>query len=106
MLDAAPTNKCPGRTRQKSPFVSAACQSALEEECCAELVACYVIGPPGASDDCDKYATCSFRCNFTADGINDCRLACDLATTRNVLNAFDDVVACSIGRPKSKVACR
>ncbi len=114
-VDAAPTNQCPSNTKQTSPIVSAACQSALEGECCAELTACFGIVPPGASDDCNKYAACIPRCRFKADGVTPetdntlitaCQDDCDLAATTSVISAYEAIVTCVTGHPKSNAACQ
>jgi len=113
--DASAPNGCPGNTKQSVTFISPACQSALEANCCAELTRCFNIVVGNGIDDCNKYSQCIPRCHFKTDGVTPetdhakivaCQDDCDRATTKAVVDAYDTIAACATNHPAANKACQ
>lgn len=119
-VDGSTANACPGNTKQTTVFINAACQKALEGECCAELTTCFNIVPDtadaaaGGSDDCNKYSQCIPKCRQKLDGtpetdtakIGACQDDCDLATQQPIITAYDAIAKCVVAHPDSNTACQ
>lgn len=112
-VEASSTNACPGNTKQKTPFINATCQSALEKDCCAELTACFAI--VAAQGDCNAYSACIPRCRFKSDGvtpetdaakISACQDDCDLVSPKNVVTAYETIATCTTNHPATNAACQ
>ena len=109
------TNSCPGNTKQTAPLVNAACQTALDSECCTELTGCFGLDVPAASD-CNVYSACIADCKKPlADGaapttqeISDCEtMLCDANSPKTVQDAYTKLIDCA-SKPGSKsiMACQ
>jgi hypothetical protein len=99
---------CPGNTKQKANFISAACQAALDTSCCAELTACFDIVPVagdagGPTDDCNTFSSCIAACKSQPD-VATCENECNLAAPQDVQNAYDAITACATA--KANTACQ
>ena len=113
-----PSQACPGNTKQTTVFINATCQKALEGECCSELTTCFNIVPDttdgGGTDDCNKYSECIPKCRLKLDGtpetddakIGACQDDCDLASTKPVIDAYDNIAKCVAAHPDSNTACQ
>jgi hypothetical protein len=118
--DSPVGNACPGNTKQTTTFINAACQSALETACCAELTTCFNIVPDqdaaaGGTDDCNKYSQCIPKCRFKIDGVTPetdkakigaCEDDCGLAAPKSVVDAYDAIAVCLTKSPAANTACQ
>ena len=97
---------CPGNRKQTRDILSNQCQAALEDDCCAELTACFNIVPPSMGTlDCNGYAKCIVDCRG-APKLTVCQDQCQLATTKPVFDAYEKIATCAASSPAATAACR
>lgn len=114
-VDGGAANKCPGNTaKQTTKFAPSACQAALEEECCAELTACFTTPTVAATQDCNVFVSCVDDCDKPVDG------GAPTETERNkcisdfclsnsppaIAEAYNKIIDCKEAKPKSIAACK
>lgn len=113
---STPAKLCPGNTKQTLKYSPAACQAALEEECCAELTACFTTPTAAAASDCNVFVACIDNCEKpTTDGgaaptvaeRNKCvQDFCVPNATAEIATAYDKIIDCKEAKPKSLAACK
>lgn len=110
--DSAVAATCEGNKQGSGDFVNAACQAALNADCCAELKACFnqVIDPDagGATDNCDTFVKCSDLCRKEPDPTKQqqCQTECDLGAPKSIQDAYDAITACATAHPAANAACQ
>lgn len=95
--DDASTALCTDNQQVNKPIVSDTCQACLDQGCCTQLTGCFNIA---VSEDagvtplnCDGYAECVAQCASESDPTA-CYEECDLATTQEIITAYDALVTC------------
>jgi hypothetical protein len=118
--DGGGPNKCPGNTQQKIVLTSAACQAAMEAECCAEITACFgatidTTDAAAPQADCNIFAECIADCTKKPDGtpetdqqaIAKCQAdLCDSSSPTNVQTAYDAMIKCQTDKQATNDACQ
>lgn len=104
---------CTGNTKQTTKFAPAACQAALDEECCAELTACFTTPTVAATQDCNVFVSCVDDCNKPVDGgapteaeVDKCIADFCLSNSpTEIAEAYNKIIDCKEAKPKSIAAC-
>jgi hypothetical protein len=110
--DSSVAATCEGNKQTSGDFKSAACQAALNSECCTELKGCFNLVPDadggGASDNCDTYVKCVdlAQAQPTQAEKEQAQKECDLGAPKQVQDAYDAIVACATNHPASNTACQ
>ena len=110
--DSAVAATCEGNTQSSGDFVNAACQAALNAECCTELKGCFNLvidqDAGGATDDCNTYTKCVDLCRAEPDATKQqqCQTECDLGAPKAVQDAYDAITKCATDHPTSNAACQ
>jgi hypothetical protein len=106
------TATCEGNKQTSGDFVNAACQAALNAECCTELKGCFNLvvdqDAGGATDDCNTYTKCVDLCRAETDPTKaaDCQKECDLGAPQAVQDAYDAITKCATDHPTANAACQ
>jgi len=103
---------CEGNKQTSGDFVNAACQNALNAECCTELKGCFNLvvdqDAGGATDDCNTYVKCVDLCRAETDPTKaaECQTECDLGAPKTVQDAYDAITKCATDHPAANAACQ
>jgi hypothetical protein len=114
--DTSTANACPAiATKQTVKFKPPACQAAAENECCAEMTACFDQAGVDPLQDCNVYTACLDNCaKPLADGgtpttaeIAQCQADdCDSNSPKSVQDAHEAMITCLTAKPGTSVACQ
>lgn len=105
---STPPAVCEGNKQTSGDFVNATCQAKLNGECCAELKGCFNLevdaDAGGATDDCNKYASCVdfARKEATPAAQQAAQAECDLASPKAVQDAYDAITTCATAKASAE----
>jgi hypothetical protein len=110
--DSSTPATCEGNKQASGDFKSAACQAALNVDCCTELKGCFNLvidaDAGGATDNCDTYVKCVDLAQKqpTQADKEAAQKECDLGAPKSVQDAYDAIVACATNHPATNTACQ